>query len=284
MQSAHNQIKLIALDLDGTTLNSQGNISTFTRDTLLKLQDYGVHIVISTGRSFNSLPDSIKTISSIEYAITSNGAHINMLSTGKSIYEDYLNLSTVNDVDRLSKMVNTEIEVFVGGQAYIDKRYYEFIRKNGSEFRNAEYVLWSRKPIENINNFLLDRKDEIENVNFCFYSIEEKEKVRPILEKIHDATITSSFKNNIEVGGKNTSKKTALTVILKKLGLTRENLMAFGDAPNDIKMLEYAKIGVAVANAWGDTAKHADYITLSNDEDGVAHAINKLIFQKCCQK
>ena len=74
-------IKLVALDLDGTTFNSAGDISDVTVRTLNRCKEQGVHVVVSTGRSYNSLPDHIKNVEGIEYAITSNGAHINEINS-----------------------------------------------------------------------------------------------------------------------------------------------------------------------------------------------------------
>ena len=165
--------------------------------------------------------------------------------------------------------------MFIDGIAYTDDSYLEDVRENGCAYRNAEYVLWSRKGVPDVVALMLENNDRIENVNFIYPTLERLEECRPQIEAIKSATITSSFPNNLEVGGPNTSKKTALIELMKRLGVDRSELMCCGDAPNDIQMLEYAAIGVAVANAWGGTKDHADYITDSNDDDGVAHAIEK---------
>ena len=272
-------IKMIALDLDGTTLNSAGKITDRTRETLEAAGRQGVHVVVSTGRAYTSLPDDVKSIEAVEYAITSNGAHINRIHTGESVYDDYLSEKAVTRVAELARELDTQIEVFVDCQAYIDEDYYNYIKENGCAYRNAEYVLWSRKPVHNVIGLLLDNKDRIENVNFCFRSVDMLEDARPAVEGIPEATITSSFANNLEVGGPNTSKKTALMELMNRLGVTRDELMCCGDAPNDIEMIEFAGLGVAVGNAWGGTRDHADYVTLSNDEDGVAAAIDKFVLR-----
>lgn len=269
------QIKLVALDLDGTTFNSAGDISDVTVRTLNRCKEQGVHVVVSTGRSYNSLPDHIKNVEGIEYAITSNGAHINEINSGKAIYSDYLDPIAVEEVASLKESTGADIEVFIDGIAYTDDSYLEDVRENGCAYRNAEYVLWSRKGVPDVVALMLENNDRIENVNFIYPTLERLEECRSQIEAIKSATITSSFPNNLEVGGPNTSKKTALIELMKRLGVDRSELMCCGDAPNDIQMLEYAAIGVAVANAWGGTKDHADYITDSNDDDGVAHAIEK---------
>lgn len=279
MQVINNEITMIALDIDGTLLNDERKVTERTKKALEKAAEKGVHIVLSTGRSFNSLPDEVKSIKGISYAITSNGAHINEISTGRAIYSDYIHPDNPKRILELKEKYNTGLEVFIDGQAYMDEATYRDIEKNGSEFRSAEYIIWSRKPVPDLTELVMSNKDIIENVNFCFDSVEDLEIAKPEIEKIPNATITTSFKNNLEVGGANTSKKTALIELMKMFGVERENLMCCGDAPNDIQMIELAGIGVAMGNAWGGTKDHADYITANNNEDGVAKAVEKFVLK-----
>lgn len=268
-------IKMIALDLDGTTLTSSREISDRTRRALEEACNRGVHVVVSTGRTYSALPEAVKSVKGIEYAITSNGAHINYIDTGKSIYDSYLSDAAVEKVYELSHSPDTYIEVFVDGQAYMDESVYRDIEQNGCEYRSAEYVLWSRKPIPDAAGLMMENRDRIENINFVFRNTDKLEEYRPVISSIPEAKITSSFSTNLEVGGPNTSKKTALIELMKRLDVRREELMCCGDAPNDIEMIEYAGIGVAVGNAWGGTKDHADYIAPTNDDDGVADAVER---------
>lgn len=270
-------IKMIALDLDGTTFNSAAQLSNRNKEVIEEAIRRGVEVIISTGRAFTSLPDSIKDIEGIKYAITSNGAHIIDLSTGESIYSEYLSEKAVRQVSDLTEKLDIQLEIFFEGQAYIDEEYYNYIKEQGCAYRNTAYVLWSRKPVHDIKAFMIDNISRIDNINICFYSLEALELARPKVEAINEASITSSFKNNLEVGGPDTTKKNALIKIMDILGISRDELMACGDAPNDIQMIEYAKLGVAMGNAWGGTKEYADYVTGTNDEDGVAIAIEKFV-------
>ena len=270
-------IRMVALDLDGTTLNSRREITERTRRSFDRAAGMGVHIVVSTGRTFTALPPQLYEIPSIQYAITSNGAHINEMSTGKSIFDAFLSPRAVREVAELYRKLGCDMEVFIDGKAFIDESYYNQIKEHGLEYRSAEYVLWSRKPVRDIAQKMLDNADRIENVNLCFSTIEKLEEARAQVEALPEATITSSFQNSLEVGGPNTSKKAALIELMEMLGIDRSELMCCGDAPNDIAMIEFAGIGVAVGNAWGGTAEHADFITGTNDEDGVAQAIEKFV-------
>ena len=273
-------IRIVALDLDGTTFDSAGDISEENVRALEEAASEGVHIVVSTGRSYASLPDHIKKVRGIEYAITSNGAHVNIMETGEQIYSDYLDPRAVVEIAGLKTETKADIEVFINGRAYVDQSYYDDVKENGCVYRNADYVIWSRRPVPDVTALMLDHKDEIENVNFIYETIEMLEEARPKVSAIGNATITSSFPNNLEVGGPDTSKKTALTWLLGELGISADELMCCGDAPNDMAMVEMAGIGVAVANAWGGLKDHADWITGSNDDNGIAMAIDKFVLHR----
>jgi len=273
-------IRAVALDLDGTTFDSAGDISEENVRALEEAASEGVHIVVSTGRSYASLPDHIKNVRGVEYAITSNGAHVNIMETGEQIYSDYLDPHAVAEIAGLKTETKADIEVFINGRAYVDQSYYDDVKENGCVYRNADYVIWSRRPVPDVTALMLDHKDEIENVNFIYETIEMLEEARPKVSAIGNATITSSFPNNLEVGGPDTSKKTALTWLLGELGISADELMCCGDAPNDMAMVEMAGIGVAVANAWGGLKDHADWITGSNDDNGIAMAIDTFVLHR----
>lgn len=119
----------------------------------------------------------------------------------------------------------------------------------------------------------------MENINITFEFLEEKEQWRGVLEQIEGTTLTSSFIHNFEVGGRSTSKAEALRWLMRRLGVSADELMAVGDSPNDEEMIKLAGLGIAVANAQESTKEIADCITASNREDGVAKAIEKFVLR-----
>ncbi len=270
-------IKMIALDLDGTTLDSEGHITDYTKRVLEDVIQKGVHVVISTGRVYTAIPKEVLEIRGISYIITSNGAVIRDAESGEVFYGNYLSKSAINGAIELAKLEDLRLEAFWDGRAFIDRKLYEHIELNGLENRNADYVLSTRTPIDNLYDQMLMNSDRIENINVFFSSIDRLEAVRPHLQALSEATITSAFRYNIEIGGPTTSKRDALEVLLARLGISTDELMCCGDAPNDIEMIKLAGLGVAMGNAWGNTKDFADYITASNDEDGVAMAIEKFV-------
>ncbi|MDO4383842.1 MAG: Cof-type HAD-IIB family hydrolase [Eubacteriales bacterium] len=273
-------IRLIALDLDGTTMNSENHLSKYNRQTLEEAAASGVHVVVASGRAFDSLPKEVLQIPGIHYAISSNGAHITDLRSGKYIYSSYLEPETVELAIELAQSENLMVEAFCEGKPYIAEELYEDIRVNGSVYRNQEYVLTTRKPISNIYKFMEENRDKLENINFFFYNENRLREMSPKIHALPNCNVVSSVKNNIEIGGLNSSKAKALEVLSEKLEIPRQEIMSFGDAGNDIPMIRYAGFGVAMGNAWEDVKQAADYIAESNDEDGVGKTIRKYVLNR----
>lgn len=270
-------IKLIALDLDGTTINNDRKISKRNRAALQKAAEQGVNIVIATGRPFSALPADVFEIEAIRYVLTSNGASITDLAENKTFYENCLSsLATERSVSLLRQYPYI-IECFVKGIAYIDGAYYRQVERSGKSFRDVEYILTTRNPVEDIYQFMLEHKGSIENININFEDISEKPAMREKLLTIPEATITSSFAHNLEIGGATTSKAEALRQMGKLLGIDSSEMMAAGDSPNDIAMLRACGFPVAVGNAVDEVKAVAKYIAPSNDEDGVADAVEKFV-------
>ena len=271
-------IKLIALDLDGTTLTREG-LSRRTKETLEEAIRRGIEVVIATGRAYTSLPESIHKIEGLKRIITSNGAHITDCKTGEFFYSNYLNPESVRLVHGiLSERPEFPMEVFTKGVAYIDSSIYEDLEKNGSTFMSTKYILRTRRPVEKIYDFLLAHEDSIENLNIHFEFPQDRLDMLEVLRSLPAVTITSSEKNNLEVGGETTSKANALVELCKELDIGMEHVMAFGDSPNDIHMITEAGIGVAMGNGEDCVKEAADLITLGNNDEGVAYAIRTILF------
>lgn len=139
-------VKLIALDMDGTTLNNEGKISGRNRKTLEKAAAKGVNIVIATGRPRSALPKDVLEIGAIRYALTSNGARITDLAEGKTIYENCMSPLAAERSVELLRNYHYVIECFIDGVAYIDKWYYDEVKQSGESFRSVSYILNTRNP------------------------------------------------------------------------------------------------------------------------------------------
>lgn len=270
-------IKLIALDLDGTTINNDKVISETNRQAMKEAADMGVRIVIATGRPLIALPKDVFEIEAIRYALTSNGAAITDIRENSTFYKNCLSPVAVRASVELLRQYDYVLEAIARGEAFLDGTYYDEVVRTGFSYRDAQYILNTRKPVDDVCNFMLDNIEDIENININFEDISKKPAMYEELIKLPETTITSSFDHNLEIVGESTSKAEALKEMGKLMGIEKDEMMAIGDSPNDIAMLKEAGIAVAVGNAKDEVKAMADYIAPTNHEDGVADAIEKFV-------
>lgn len=269
-------IRLIALDLDGTTMNSDNMLPEENRKMLEAAIAKGINVVVASGRCLTALPKEVTKIKGVQYAISSNGAQVTDLRSGEVLYSNCADPRAVHMLHDIVKENGYDIEVFVDGTAYMERSKWEEIRDGLITFRRREYIMNTRNPVDDILAFMLDHDDKVENVNLFFGDLSIKPAIRQTLVPLEEfATITTSFDTNWEMGGLTTSKADGLRVLCEKLGIKKEEMMSFGDSPNDIPMIEAAGIGVAVGNAKDAVKEVADFITTSNDDAGVAVAVRK---------
>ena len=279
-------IRMIALDLDRTTIREDGTLPERTADALNRAGEQGTVIVIATGRVLDALPDSLSKLEYIKYYICSNGAAVFRLKracSGKPaedaelLYEKCLDPGAVKTMTEYVRDAGYMFESFTEGCAYIGKDYYDLVDKGAIEFRGRDYVVNTRRPVEDIFAFTLNHKERIENLNVFFPTQEEKANFRPLIEAIPNSTLTSSLPTNYELGGKGVSKGAALKYLMDIEDIGPENLMAAGDSPNDITMLELAGVSVAVDNAEPSVKRICTYIAPPCEDAGVGEAVERFV-------
>lgn len=270
------KIKMIALDLDGTTLTRNG-LTRRTRETLEEAISQGIAVVIATGRPYTALPEKVKEIRGLDYVVISNGAHIIRADSGEFLYSNYIDEKASLSVRDFLMGEGFPVEVFTGGEAFVDRKLYDEMAQTGSTYLSAKYILRTRKPVDNIFEFWKEHAAEIENVNVQFEFQEDRYRMKDILSRFDKITLTSSTHHNLEVGGATTSKAAALKEVCRMMNLNMENVMAFGDSPNDSAMIKAAGIGIAMGNSTEDVLEIADAVAPTNDEEGVAYTVRMLL-------
>lgn len=268
------QIKCIALDLDRTTLRSDGTLSPGNKAALEKAIAGGLHVIIASGRALDTLPADVLAIPGIRYAVTSNGAAIYDLHTGSCLKKYRLTEESVRKILLLTEDMPIAYETFINGKPFAQKSYIEDPVKYGATPRAISYIQSTREPVEDIRGFILTHIHELDGIDLVVHQGMQKEQVWQLLkEQVPDVYITSSVEQLLEISYKDCGKHSGAGFLLEYLEMSREELAAFGDADNDADLLRYAGLGIAVANASENCRAAADYITLSNDEDGVARGI-----------
>lgn len=272
-------VKCIALDLDRTTLNREGRLSVQNRKALEEVIAAGIHVVIASGRAFDTLPEDILSVAGIEYAITSNGASMYHVPTGKCLKRYQLSEHAVEAIMNATRAEDVTYEAFIDGVAYADKIYLEEPLRFGATPQAVEYVRSTRHMQDDIVKFIDAHKHCLDSMDII---VKDDDTKRRIWTKVKEATnnevyITSSVQQLVEIANQNAGKKTGLAFFADLLGIKPEETAAFGDADNDIDMLQYAGCGIAMENASEACKAAADFITKHHDEDGLSYGIRNIL-------
>lgn len=269
-------IRCVALDLDGTTLNSQGKLSERTRQAIQAALERRIHVIVASGRPVSSLPEEVVGIPGIRYAVTSNGAAVRDLETGEILREYKLTPEAAEEILGLTEGMDVAYETFIAGIPYAQASYVADPVRYGAAAAAVPYVRRTRKPVEDIRGFIRRHKEELDSIDVVIR--EGKEALWKKLEtQVEDIYVTSSVPQLLEISYKEAGKASGVRFLLDHLKIAREHLAAFGDGDNDSGMLRLAGVGVAVANAVPGCLAAADRITGSNDEDGVAAELERIL-------
>ena len=280
-------IRLIALDLDGTLFNPDSRISEKNLAVIKKMKAQGVHVVIASGRPFAGLPfDQLKD-TGIEYAITTNGSSIYDLESEKCIHDKCIFEDPLDDETALTLLdylltKDIHMDVFIGGLGYSPLQCVSAGEKLAVPPSIKKYITKTRIRIEDIRGFITSNHLRVQKITLNFYPdengvLKNREEIRAYLEANPKITCVSGGFRNLEFTKKGVTKGTALLRLAEQLGVAPEATMAIGDSENDLSMIEAAGIGVAMGNASELVKNHADYITGTNAQDGVASAIEHFI-------
>lgn len=272
------KIRILAFDMDDTLLDGHGKLSEGNRAAIMRAMEKGYHVVIATGRVLAALPKDVVAVEGVQYAITSNGARITDMHTGKVLLE---NLITPEGVDAIEPYLHDDdvmIEIFFDDGVYADRRDMAHLADFGrTSEKSQEYVLTTRQPVDDVLAVLAANKDRMENINLITGNDEKRLRWLAELKQMPGITACSSTPNNIEIGGLHVSKADALEELAEYLGLGKESIMAFGDSSNDEQMVVRAGVGVAMGNSVPELLELADYIAPTNEDDGVAYTLEHLL-------
>ncbi|MGE7623479.1 HAD family hydrolase [Viridibacillus sp. NPDC096237] len=269
------KIRLIALDMDGTTLTPYLQLTERTIETIKNTMDRNVEVVICTGRTLDELEDVFLHLPFVKYVITGNGSAVWNLATQQKIYEDTLSLEQTMQIMQLLKPIDLRIEAFADGKVYISQHCYDCpIEYGAGDF--AHFMIKTRTPVPNIHDFITERNLPIDKFNLYFKNVEERATMWDHLEEL-GYNITTSFQQNVEVNSSTANKGNALRELSSSLSVTYENVMAIGDAMNDLSMLKFAGFPVAMGNAIPAVKEISKHITDTNSNEGVVKAIEKFI-------
>lgn len=257
-------ISLVSFDIDGTLINSKGEVLDETKKLIRDLKDKGYLVVLSTGRPFNGhwwIREELGLMEDDDLSITATGAHIRRNSTGESIYkrllteEDIRKIGSFKDDKRINFSIHTRDIIYLNeepNQGFIEDQYL---------------VRLPRLKYGSISDIGHDL------TRVCFSG---DKNILDDFEKRHKSVLSKDYKymrndkNVIEILNKEAGKYEAMAELVKFLGLDLENVMYFGDGANDAKVIKNVGVGVAMENARKQTKESAAYVIGSNDRPSIA--------------
>lgn len=281
-------IKLIALDLDGTLLTSSKTIDEVTKNKLIEAQRLGIKIVIATGRdkgSISFVSDPLELEKGNNFVAGMNGQIIYDFENKKYYVDDVLGVEDAKKVMRLGKKMNFEVISCCGYDHYDLVSRSLKLKKNIRRWLFGEPIDYGFKKGKQRFFMIHDCEYEItKDINkFVLIQTESyfKKNLPKIRTQLKDYDIYEVAHDWIEVMPRGVSKGSAITKIAQQYNISKDEMMAFGDAENDISMFDSVKYSIAMGNAM-DTLKDKAYdVTDTNDQQGIAKALDKYIFNSC---
>ncbi|MDB5053947.1 MAG: Cof-like hydrolase [Bacilli bacterium] len=239
--------KLLALDMDGTVLNEQQQISDVNREAIYAAIEAGVTVMFSTGRGIQSAQPYIDELKLQSPIVTVNGSEV-WQAPGMLLNRHLMDVKWIRSMHEMAAEHDTW------------------------------YWAYSVEGIFNRDNWPGDLND-LHWLKFGFYTEDQEKltKIRHVLQAWDVFEITNSHPFNLEMNPIGISKASGIQDVCKLLGIDMSEVIAMGDSMNDIKMIRAAGLGVAMGNAQVELKQAADLVTVSNDEDGVAQIIRQYI-------
>ncbi len=270
------EIKIIAMDLDGTLLDSEKRLSEENRAALQEAAEKGIEIVPTTGRIYAIIPDAVRELPFIHYAITVNGAEVFDARNNCAIARNELPWQKAVEVMEYLDGFDVVYDCYQGGWGYMTAEHLEKVGDYLTSDHFKEIYKKSRKPVPELKAYLREKGEGVQKVQFCTTNQELRAWLLEDLKTRFDGVaISTALSYNGEVNDANGHKGGALVKLCEHLGCTMENVMTLGDGLNDITMLQMAGVSVAMENAAPAVKAAAKYVTGSCDDSGVAQAIRK---------
>ena len=274
-------IRLIALDLDGTLLDSEKRLSDENAYELERAAKAGIEIVPATGRFYRGMPELIRDLPYVRYVISVNGAEVWDAKEGKAVCGSELSAARAVAVMERLDTLPVIYDCYQDGWGWMTKEFYDHAAEFAANRHSLDMILRLRTPVPELKARLLKLGRGVQKVQAFFQDMDLRaEMLKKLPEEFPDMTVTTSIPNNVEFNSLRATKGNALTELAAALGMDISQTMAFGDDFNDISMLQAAGIGVAMENAAQEVKEAADHVTGDCDHSGVAEAVRKFLWEE----
>ncbi|MGF1699410.1 sugar-phosphatase [Photobacterium makurazakiensis] len=267
--------KLVALDMDGTLLNSKKEISTRTKQAIQAAREQGVHVVLASGRPLEGMEKyltELEMLTNNDYVLSYNASLVQQVESKTAIRKQIMKGSDAKNIASLANDFSTFVHAFSPERGLITPEDNTYTQHE-SEINGVETTVVDFTELTNDEEII--KVMMVAEPSILTAAIEQLPA-----ELYEQYTIVQSAPFFLEFMNKNSNKGTGVAMLAEYLNLTADEVICMGDAGNDHHMIEYAGLGVAMENATEDTKALANHITASNDDDGVAKVIEQFILNK----
>lgn len=266
-------MRILAVDMDDTCLNSKNRISPKTMDALKKAAAAGIEIVPATVRALSCLPHQLRGMDFIRYVITSNGAQITDLKTNRAVYQSLIPMDTVCEVLKLRKAYGIVATIHVQNEVIIQGLLPTLIGRLSCG-KDTAGVLYRRDLVK----YLRQNRLDVESLQMFPVAPNSRAKTMALIEKEYPQLVADSDGNHLDIYLRGNTKGAAIAALAKHLSVAKEDIVCIGDnTENDSTMFAVSGLKFAMGNAEQTLKDMADYVVAGNDEDGVAEAIEKYL-------
>ena len=270
-------IKLISIDVDGTLINRQGDLTPATRSALQRAADAGIHVTLNTGRPLSESQALLKALPMMRYVVLCTGAEVRDLQTGRIIASHGLTNEENRRLYDLLSPLDGMIQIFNEFDGKLYNRAWDLARADRFCPPNlAKMCRETHVAVADLDAFMDGYTGTASKIHLFFPNHEEKLKAAALLKGL-PFFVSESVPNDIEVMPLGVDKGTGLSALAAYLHLTPAEVVAVGDGENDLAMLRYAGLSVAMGNACDAVKKTARVVTETNDEDGLAKAVERVL-------
>jgi len=268
-------VRLVVFDLDGTLLNSKSKISYHSKLAINELRKKGIKIAIASGRIFTMLKSFYEDLNLKDFVISSNGAAIDDLTTNQPIQQLFAYPEDSKKVVEFCVENHIECNILKRNACYFQEYSARLAKFN---LYNEHAVEQNSEPIDIvIYEHGIDHYEGIEKLLIYETNSTKTKKVQRFVDQNTKLIHMTSGEGYVDISAVGVSKGEAVKKIAEYMNIGIEQVCVFGDYDNDISMLEVAGISVVMSNGTKNALKYADFITLSNDDEGIAYAIKELL-------
>jgi len=269
--------KLICTDMDGTLLNDNKEISEVNRKAIAEAISKGVIVAVCTGRIFTFASYYARILGTKAPIIASNGAYIRGIDEEDALFKDTLSIEDCREIIKvlnkngINPTFNTKDRILTG---HISDSSLSYLKFNETLDKEHQFKV---KVIQDWESAFIKYDGEILKCIAIDTNLDKVKAAKEEIALLENLVAVSSLYDNFEIMTKNVSKGKAVKFLADFYNIRREEIICIGDNENDLSMIDYAGLGVAMGNSLEEIKSRADYVTTSNNEDGVAKAIGKFI-------